>query len=214
MITITTILFGMFLIYMGAIPKKRKPKFGAIVAAPTGGKIQSEMIPRDMHGKNVRSRVEQKTWQAIAHRSHDLNRQLYRLQPQQCEVCKSNGHKQGFGHALEAHEEWSFSHVTRTQKLMRIRSLCPLCHKAVHIGLAKKQGYEEQTKKHIQQVNGWTLDQVEAHIAQALQTVSAMSQMGQYKLDLTYLNSNSYAGTHKFRFTENETSNCRPGIFY
>jgi len=104
--------------------------------------------------------------------------------------------------------------VTRTQKLMRIRSLCPLCHKAVHIGLAKKQGYEEQTKKHIQQVNGWTLDQVEAHIAQATQTVSAMSQMGQYKLDLTYLNSNSYAGTHKFRFTENETSNCRPGIFY
>ena len=214
MITITTILFGMFLIYMGAIPKKRKSRFGAIVAAPTGGKIQSEMVPRDMHGKNVRSRVDSKTWTTIAHRSHELNRQLYKLQPQQCEVCKSNGHKQGFGHALEAHEEWSFSHVTRTQKLMRIRSLCPLCHKAVHIGLATKQGYEDRTKSHMQEVNGWTLDQVEAHIAQAKQTVKAMSEMGQYKLDLTYLNNKSYAGTHNFRFTENETSNCQLGIFY
>lgn len=211
MVSITIVLFGMFLIYMGAKPQRKTAK---IVPAPTGGKIQTEMIPYAMHGINVRSRVDGKDWLLIAHKTHELNRVAYGLQPGQCEVCRSNGFKQGFRHELEAHEEWSFNHGTRTQKLMRIRSLCPLCHKAVHIGLATKQGYEEKTKKHMQEVNGWTADQVEAHIAQAKQTVKAMEDMGMYKLDLTYLNDSRYAGTHHFRFTTNENHHCRPNVYY
>lgn len=211
MIGLAIILFGIFLLYVGAKPKQKRKQF---VPTPTGGKIQTEMIPHAMHGINVRSRVDAKTWTAIAHKSHYLNLVKFQLHKDQCEVCRSNGRKQGFGHPLEAHEEWSFNHGTRTQKLTRIRSLCPLCHKAVHIGLADKSGYGEQVRKHMQQVNGWTIGQVEAHIAQAKATVKAMNDMGKYKLDLTHLNAKEYAGTHQFRFTENETHQCRPNVFY
>lgn len=212
MTTITIILFGMFLIYIGAKPQnKNRIK---LVPAPTDAKIATDLVPKAMHGLNVRSRVDGKTWQLIAHTAHNLNRIAYRLQPAQCEVCRSNGFKQGFGHALEAHEEWSFNHGTRSQKLMRIRSLCPMCHKAVHFGLAERDGYGERVKAHMQKVNGWTADQVEAHIYQARQTVKAMTDMGLYKLDLSYLNSDDYRTAHKFRFTNNETHNCRPNIHY
>lgn len=210
MVSLTIILFGMFLVYFGAKPKNKKK----IVPTPAGGKIQTELVPRAMHGINVRSRVDAKTWMAIAQKTHYLNLVKYKLHKDQCEVCRSNGFKQGFGHALEAHEEWRFDHATRTQKLARIRSLCPLCHKAVHFGLAKKDGYGERVKKHMMAVNGWTLAQVEAHIAQALQTVKTLNETGRYKLDLCYLNSKEYAGTHQFRFTTNETHHCRPGVYY
>lgn len=210
MVSLTIILFIMFLAYAGAKPKNKKK----IVPTPQGGKIQTELVPRAMHGINVRSRVDAKTWMAIAQKTHYLNLVKYKLHKDQCEVCRSNGRKQGFGHALEAHEEWSFNHGTRTQKLTRIRSLCPLCHKAVHFGLAEKSGYSEQVKKHMMAVNGWTIGQVEAHVEQAKQTVRAMNDMGTYKLDLTYLNDRAYAGTHSFRFTTNETHQCRPNVYY
>lgn len=205
MTTILIILFGMFLIYIGAKPQRKKAKTA---------RIQTEMVPYAMHGINVRSRVDEKVWMNIAYRSHDLNRVAYGLKKGQCEVCRGDGKLQGFKHSLEAHEEWGFDHGTRTQKLMRIRSLCPLCHKAVHIGLADKSGYGEQVRQHMQQVNDWNADQVEAHIDQAKQTVKAMNNSGRYKLDLTYLNGKKYAGTHQFRFTTNETNNCRPNIYY
>jgi hypothetical protein len=204
------VLSIILLVFYGVSKPKDKKKN---LSRQGKAKIETELVPMAMHGINVRSRVDYKTWMKIAHKSHYLNMVRFKLPQHACEVCKSNGYKQGFEHPLEAHEEWSFDHDTRTQKLTRIRSLCPLCHKAVHIGLADKQGYGERVRKHMARVNGWTADQVEAHIAQAKDTVRAMNQMGQYKLDLTYLNDKRYAGTHHLRFTTNETNNCQAKIY-
>lgn len=204
------VLLGIWLVYCGLKAAKPKRK---IVATPSKGKIETELVPIAMHGINVRSRIDFKTWMKIAQKSHHLNMVKFKLPQHACEVCHGNGYKQGFDHPLEAHEEWRFDHGTRTQKLTRIRSLCPLCHKAVHIGLADKQGFGQRVRNHMARVNGWTADQVEAHIDQAKHTVRAMNQMGQYKLDLTYLKSPNYAGTHRIKFTANETANCQADIY-
>lgn len=209
--TIIMILMGIWIAYIAFKPKgKGKRK---LVSTPSNGKIETELVPMAMHGINVRSRVDAETWGKIARKSHYLNALSFRMNKDECEVCRGSGRQQGFKHSLEAHEEWSFNHGSRTQKLTRIRSLCPLCHKAVHIGLSDKQGYGEQARKHMMRVNGWTIDQVEAHIDQAKQTVRNMNQMGRYKLDLTYLNQRDYATAHQFRFTTNETNNCRPNTY-
>lgn len=214
LITYSIYLTGLFLIYktiifvFGLIFGSSKRTSSALT-----GKIETELVPWDMQGINVRSRVDYKTWMKIAHTAHSINRIKFKLPMDCCEVCKQNGRNQGFDHPLEAHEEWRFDHETRTQRLARIRSLCPLCHKAVHIGLADKQGYGQRVRKHMAQVNGWSLDQVEQHIQQAKIKVKGMNHMGKYKLDLTYLNNAPYTAVHNFRFTKNETNNCQPNIY-
>lgn len=208
--TIIMILIGIWIAYIVFRPKRKSKKN---LSAPKKGKIETELVPYAMHGINVRSRVNADTWKRIARQAYMLNLARFKLFKDECEVCRGNGRQQGFIHPLEAHEEWSFDHGARTQKLTRIRSLCPLCHKAVHMGLSDKQGYGQQARKHMMRVNGWTAAQVQAHIDQAKQTVKTMNGMGKYKLDLTYLNHRDYAATHQVKFTGNETSNCQPNTY-
>lgn len=214
--TIAMILFGIWLIYIATNKNKGTPAREVKRNKQTrkaNSKIETELVPMAMHGLNVRSRVDYKTWMKIAHASHKANRTFFKTREGECEVCLDNGHRQGFNHPLEAHEEWSFNHDTRTQKLTRIRSLCPLCHKAVHMGLSDKLGFGQRARQHMMEVNNWNALQTEEHIAEAKRTVRGMNNNGQYKLDLRILNSPIYANAHNFRFTENETNNCRPGIF-
>lgn len=180
---------------------------------PIRGKIESELIPYKMHGINVRSRVDQHTWTKIAHKAHEFNQQKFHLPKESCEVCKSSGKSQGFNHSLEAHEEWAIDTKTNTQKLMRIRSLCPLCHKVIHIGLAERDGYLDMVMQHMMKVNGWSKNEAKKHIAQAKAKVKKLNKQ-KYKLDLTLLNSYPFNTTHQYRFTNNETDRCKKGVFF
>lgn len=178
---------------------------------PKDAKIEVELVPFAMHGLNVRSRVDEDTWSQIARKAHYLNAIAFNMKRGKCEVCRGNGKRQGFKHSLEAHEEWDFDFNTGTQKLTRIRSLCPLCHKAVHIGFADKQGYGNQVRAHMKKVNRWDFNQVESHIKLAKKNVMALNKKGVFKIDLTYLNRRDYQNIHHVVFTENETANCQKG---
>lgn len=100
-ITIIAVLIGMLCIYLGGMPQRKKEK---IAPLPTDKQIKTELVPLSMQGINVRSRVDSRTWTSIAHKSHKLNSIKFKLKKDECEVCRSNGRKQGFKHPLEAHE--------------------------------------------------------------------------------------------------------------
>ena len=203
MITIIGILFAIWLVKK-AFTKQDKTN------TKKNGKIETELIPFQMQYINVRSRVDEPTWIKITRVAHELNTKQFKIRKGTCEVCGSNGRSQGFQHPLEAHEEWQIDQSTKTQKLTRIRSLCPFCHKAIHFGLAEKQGYGEKIKMHMMRVNGWTRNQVDEHIRQSRLKVKQFNE--QYMLDLTLLNQPPYSFAHSIRFTKNETNNCNPRI--
>lgn len=166
-------------------------------------KILPDLVPYAMHGVNVRSRLTDNQWNEL--RNHAKKKKGFR-----CEVCGAKGKSQGFQHDVEAHEEWLHDHKTRTQKLTNLLILCPLCHKFKHIALADSSGYGKRVREHIQQVNGWTPDQVELAINRAKHEVKQLK--GKWKLDLTYLNTYSYR-IPGITFTNQENHNCRKGVF-
>ena len=129
-ILIALSIFGIVLIAYGLFSKPKES---------LAGKILPDMIPWEMAGINVRSRLPDDEWNELA---------LYakRRQGFKCEVCGGHGKEQGFNHAVEAHEIWQHDHATRTQKLLGIVVLCPLCHKFKHIAFADSKGYGRQVR--------------------------------------------------------------------
>lgn len=190
---IVLIVYGLFSKPSSALPK---------------GKILPDMIPWEMCGINVRSRTTDDEWKGLS--NHAKKRKGFK-----CEICGEHGKQQGFEHAVEAHEIWLHDHKTRTQKLIGIQILCPLCHKFKHIAFADSRGYSRQVRAHIQKVNGWTADQVELAINRAKHEVKQLR--GKWKLDLTYLNSYPYKvkdeRNRPIVFTDYENRFCRKGVY-
>ncbi|WGS54441.1 hypothetical protein LFL96_25855 [Paraburkholderia sp. D15] len=168
-------------------------------------RIEVDMVPFSMHGINVRSRLTPSQWGKI--------RKLHtELAGDKCEVCGKKGTEQRFKHDLECHEIWL--HEGKIQKLIGMQALCPLCHKIKHVGLADKSGYGEDVREHMAEVNGWTLDRVEAHINLKRQQVRSIKlpRGERHQLDLTHLNKPCYSFLNE-TFTENETGRCRRGLY-
>lgn len=164
-------------------------------------KLDIELVPHTMHGCNVRSRIEPEQWKKVCSVVHKAARRDYR-----CQICRQSGKDQGFKHPVECHEIWAFNVPTRTQKLIGMLSLCPMCHKAKHIGLAERQGYGEATRAHLAKVNHITAAHADKLIARAVATVKERSNH-QWTLDLTYLNKNEFAFLN-IDFSEDEAHKC------
>lgn len=164
--------------------------------------VDIDLVPYAMHGLNVRSRLTSKDWKRIASLTYAKSKRGDDLV---CMQCGENGFKQGFSHPVECHEVWQFDELTKTQRLAGLLSLCPLCHKAKHIGLADKLGNGIDARDHLMKHNGWTLRQTENYIAEAYRKVR--SKQGEYRLDLTYLNRPEF-GFLGQEFTSNEARSC------
>ncbi|QNP48392.1 HNH endonuclease [Diaphorobacter aerolatus] len=165
------------------------------------------MVPFTMHGANVRSRISSEEWKKVCkvvHKQAGLKHH--------CQICRQSGKDQGFEWPVECHEKWHYDDKRHTQTLTGMLSLCPMCHKAKHYGLAVKQGYERQVRKHLMRVNRWSEAQLDVYISESMATVKERSAYT-WTLDLTYLNNYEYSflGTE---FTENEKSNCSTVVFY
>lgn len=167
----------------------------------SGRQIVIDMVPPSMHGLNVRSRISKSNWTKLAHMNH-------RKHGYCCEICGSNGLKQGFSHKLELHEIWEYKPSTRHQVLAGVISLCPACHKCIHAGLAKKQNFDSLIKKQFKVVNGWSEAQTDYEIKQAYSRASAKNVA--WKLDLTYLNNYKFL---REKFTDDEAKNCAIDIY-
>lgn len=172
-------------------------------------KVNIELIPYEAQGFNVRSRVSSYEWEQICrvvHKKKNVSK------PYRCEQCGKNGLYQGFQHPVECHEVWHFDKDSRTQTLIGMVSICPLCHKSKHIGLADKMGFGDRVREHMARENNMSTEEVEKYVAQALKLVKKQSGRT-FKLDLTYLNQPSFSFL-KHRFTSDESHNCDSSIRY
>lgn len=169
-------------------------------------KINIELIPYEAHGFNVRSRLRKDQWERICKVIHRKTAKS----SLRCQQCGESGLTQGFSHPVECHEVWEFDENKKTQKLVGMVSICPLCHKAKHIGLADKMGYGEQVRKHMAKYNRWSREQVDNYVAHAKQLVKRRSGTN-YNLDLTYLNKNEF-NFLQTKFTNDEQGNCDTSV--
>lgn len=168
---------------------------------PKSMKLEIELVPKSMHGMNVRSRVTLPEWQQVCKVVHREANQDMR-----CEICRESGLNQNFSHPVECHEQWLFDAKTHSQKLVGMVSICPMCHKAKHYGLAIKQGFGEAVRKHLMKVNLISLNELDDYIQHSYKTVKERSNHT-WSLDLTYLNKNEF-GRLNIDFTEHENDKC------
>lgn len=147
-------------------------------------KLTIELIPTTCHFSNVRTTVKKKEWDKIRFLS-------YEAANNKCEICKSVGTDQGYKHAVECHEIWEYNDENHIQTLIGLISLCPTCHQVKHIGRAIKIGKFYQCVKQLAQVNKWTREQIDLHIAESFEVYKERSKY-QWTLDLSILNEDPY----------------------
>lgn len=109
-------------------------------------KLTIELVPKTSWYNNVRSKVSSDEWDIIRKKSYNIANHV-------CEICGDNGINQGFSHPVECHEVWEFDDTHNIQKLIGFISLCPLCHKVKHIGLAQVNNQLDIAKNHLMKVN-------------------------------------------------------------
>jgi hypothetical protein len=147
-------------------------------------KLIVELIPKTCHFSNVRTTLKTKDWNTIRFIS-------YENANHQCEICGQNGIDQGYKHRVECHEIWKYNNRTKTQKLIGLISLCPLCHQVKHIGRAFALGKQPDVFKQLEIVNDWDHKQVVEHVAQAFETYKLQSKY-EWKLDISILSKPPY----------------------
>ena len=101
-----------------------------------------ETVPTGAWFKNLRSMMAATKWQK-------LSKYVRQRAGNKCEICGSD-------QRLEAHERWVFHEASKTQQLVRLVCVCKNCHLGIHWGLTCHIGLDEQIRKHILAVTGWT----------------------------------------------------------
>lgn len=125
-----------------------------------------EMVPVPLWGSNLRT-LAPEAWRIVRARA--------RAEAESCAYC---------GEAPEhCHEVWEYAEHDGdegTARLVHVAMVCEHCHDVVHLGrTGKVHGVAgiDQAKAHLGAVNGWSDEQVEAHVAQAQATWERRSAM-------------------------------------
>jgi 5-methylcytosine-specific restriction endonuclease McrA len=139
-------------------------------AAP---KLTVELVPKTCWWSNLHTLANKATWDRI-------RRIVWRQAEYRCQICGGVGLR----HPVECHEVWQYDETTRAQILVRMIALCPACHEVKHMGFAGKRGRNKSARDHLAKVNGWTNDQVLAHVAEAFAIWRRRSKVS-WKLDLS-----------------------------
>lgn len=121
-----------------------------------------EMLPVTTWEDNVRTRVSAERWDK-------LRKHCYKAAGHRCEICGTRG-------MMEAHESWRLWDEAGIQKLERLLCLCTLCHKAHHLGFARRLGIYDDVLRHIKQVNGWSDSQLRTALQDANDICEQRSQ--------------------------------------
>lgn len=93
-------------------------------------KLQIDMVPMGSWGKSLRNSIPQSEW-------NKLRKEVHKKNGLKCEVC-------GSPEKLNCHEHWEFDEANATQRLVRLGTVCSMCHHVSHIGRSKQlaaQGY-------------------------------------------------------------------------
>ena len=148
-------------------------------------KLEIELIPKTCHYSNVRSMVTTAEWDKIRKLS-------YASANNKCEICGSDGLKQGYKHKVECHEVWHYDDENKIQKLIKLVSLCVVCHQVKHIGRAIAIGKLTVCKQQLAKVNKWTPKQIDDHIISSFELHKERSKH-QWILDISLLRTEPYS---------------------
>ena len=142
-----------------------------------GNELFVDLIPYTCWFKNVRSSTHSSDWDRL--RNHVYSRVNYT-----CECCHIKTHK------IEAHERWHYDDDTKTQKLVRLVALCPMCHRTTHIGMAGKIGKGSEALEHLKKVRNFTHEEALEHKKEAFRVWRERNGIT-WKLDLSLLTNNN-----------------------
>lgn len=141
-------------------------------------KLTAELVPKTCWYTNVRSNVPERIWDII-------RKACYKKANHKCEICTETGLSQGYNHPVECHEIWVYDDVNKKQILKGFISLCPLCHKVKHPGLANIKGESELVIKQLMKVNGINRKEALNHLDESF-TIWQEKSNHQWILDISY----------------------------
>lgn len=141
--------------------------------------LKVELVPSSSWGNNLRNgaNLSKAEWDK-------LRKQCYRDAHYKCEVCGGKGPKW----PVECHEIWDYNDDTKVQTLKGLIALCPMCHKAKHLGFASTQGMEvfAFVLAHIAKINDLSENELMEYVEKVFDQHSERSQH-KWALDLSWL---------------------------
>ncbi len=151
--------------------------FGHLVPKPRiNQELFVDMVPSSCWFSNLRSELTAKEWRLVKDKTTALAGGC-------CEVYGGRGPKW----PVECHERWGFNLETGVQTLLGVIALCPDCHLATHMGLARVKDLEEKAEAQLMRVNGWTHAQTLKHIDEAEDLWIERSSVDRWLLNATWI---------------------------
>lgn len=147
------------------------------VRAMSNPKLTVELVPRGQWGANLRAQLTRAQWNRCKKYAKERSGGV-------CAVCGGVGSR----YPVECHEQWEYdeSGPARVQRLVGLIALCPSCHLVKHYGRAQARGFRREALEQLMAVNAWTVEQAEAHVAEAGRVWFERSRHD-WELDLTWL---------------------------
>lgn len=137
-------------------------------------KLNFELVPDGCWYSNLRSLLSKAQWDFV-------RKDAYRRADGKCMICGRRANR------LEAHERWSYDIATQTQKLEDVVAVCHLCHSVIHIGRTQLMGDEDRAIDHFLKVNKCSYADYVKALGEANRLHRELNAVGEWKLDLTYL---------------------------
>ena len=145
-------------------------------------KLTVELVPSTSWCSNVRSVVAVSDW--------DILRKLaYKNNKHTCEICNESGVFQGFNHPVECHEIWNYDDINHIQTLVGLIALCPLCHKAKHLGrtLSVNDEYTDAVLNKFMILNDMSVNEANEYIIEAFKQHKLRSEHS-WTVDISFIN--------------------------
>ena len=133
-----------------------------------------DMLPMTSWENNLRKQLQTDEWDR-------LRKYCYQAAGYTCKACGSRGEPH-----VEAHEVWRFEEDTGVQKLTNLLCLCPVCHKAKHLGFAQRIGVLDQVYARLMWLNDWSVAELESAVDKAQKQQEMLSQR-EWQLDTSFL---------------------------
>lgn len=143
-----------------------------------GPVLMPDMLPITSWEQNIRHKFGKDTWDSM--RKHSYKAAGFR-----CQICGTNKER------LESHELFEMVNETCTQKLVELLVLCPVCHKAHHLGIARRLNMLPAVLNQMMRLNNWTKAELDYHIEEAYEIWEQRKDMP-WELDVTPLQATGY----------------------
>jgi hypothetical protein len=138
-------------------------------------RLSIELVPRSCFYSNLRSNLSKQDWDF-------LRNECYAHAGYVCEICGGRGSR----HAVECHEIWEYDDLNHIQTLVGLIALCPKCHKAKHMALAREMGWHHEAERHLCAINKWDEKTLQAYLDEVFELFEQRSQHA-WQLDITWL---------------------------